>query len=82
MNRWDSINMLFVYGIIGYVANMITALGIVGQVLSVAGLVAVVVGVVKIIMTLGRHEKVAISSWVLLVVYALLFYFGADVSIG
>lgn len=82
MNKWLSINMLFVYGIIGYVANMIAALDVVGQVLSVAGLVAVVVGVVKIIMVFGRHEKVAVSSWVLLIVYALLFYFGANVSIG
>lgn len=82
MNKWLSVNMLFTYGIIGYVANMITALGVVGQVLSVIGLVAVVVGIIKIIMMFGRHEKVPVSSWVLLVVYALLFYFGANISFG
>lgn len=81
INKWLSTNMLFVYGIIGVIATMISALGTIGVVLNLIGLVAAIAGAVTLVRSAMHHEAKT-SSWVLLVVYVVLYYVSYSVAFG
>lgn len=78
--KYLSPTWLVIYAIIGTVTGMIAALGPLRPVFRIAAFVIAVVALVQLIRTRKQHKN--LTGWILLIIYAILWFITPNVGIG